>query len=882
MRETVAQQNDLGGEPRLRHAGRGYKSMARQSLIEFIEEYARRGSETAIAYRRGYRMERWSYARVGAVARSFAALLEQRSVRPGERVMLWGENCAEWVAAFFGCVLAGVVVVPMDEAADVNFAARVAATVDAKVVVHSRELNASAIGRPEILLEELTEMERPGASSASAGVARVERKRSDAVEIVFTSGTTAEPRGVVLTHGNILANIEPMEAQIQKYLKYEKFFHPLRFLNLLPLSHVFGQLMGMFIPPLLGGAVIFLDTMGPADVSRAIKREHVTALVTVPRMIESLEGQMEREIEAAGRREKFERNFAKAEGEKFVRRVWRFRKIHRRLGWKFWAFISGGAALGEKVEVFWNRLGYAVVQGYGLTETTSLVSVNNPFSAGKRSIGKLLPGMEMKLGADGEILVRGENVASGYFQGAKLVVVAGDEGWFRTGDLGEVDAQGNLYFKGRRKNVIVTPAGMNIYPEDLEAELRKQPGVRDAVVVGIEQDGNAEPCAVLLLQDAGADGAKIVEGANQRLAEYQRMRRRLVWKEADFPRTPTQKPMLAKIREAVARELGAATENAGVNTGGSARTGSLSEMIARVTGRGGNFGADANLERDLQMSSLDKVELMSALEEKYQVDLSETRFAEATTVGELEKLLREPRARQQRHEFSRWAQRWPVTWIRLGVYYALTWPATMLLARPEIRGRENLHGVRGPVLVVANHVTYVDIGCVLAALPRRFRNRLATAMEAERLWGMRHPSGMGWFMRMVNRMDYFLVIALFNVFPLPKMTGFRESFAFAGELADKGWNVLVFPEGERTKDGKVGRFRGGIGLLATKLELPVVPVRIDGLWELAQARLADPWLRLKPVPHGSVKVTIGDPVKFGAETDADEIVRELEKRVKVL
>ncbi len=845
-----------------------------------------------MAHRRGYRMERWTYARVGGVARSFAASLEQRGVAPGDRVLLWGENCAEWVAAFFGCVLHGAVVAPMDQAASADFAMRVAQTVDAKMIVHSRALDAGKIGRPEIVLEELTDVEWRGAEATSVrfdarpGEQATQRKRSDAVEIVFTSGTTAEPRGVVLTHGNILANIEPMEAQIQKYLKYERFFHPLRFLNLLPLSHVFGQLMGMFIPPLLGGTVIFLDTMSPAEVSRAIKRERVTALVSVPRIIESLEGQMEREIEAAGRREKFEQNFARADGEHFLRRVWRFRRIHRRLGWKFWAFISGGAALGEKVEVFWNRLGYAVIQGYGLTETTSLVSVNNPFRVGKRSIGKLLPGMEMKLSADGEILVCGENVAAGYWQGRKLEPVAGEQGWFRTGDLGELDAEGNLYFKGRRKNVIVTPAGMNVYPEDLEAALRKQPGVKDCVVVGIERNGNAEACAVLLLEnavaDAAADAAKIVERANESLAEYQWMRRWMVWKEPDFPRTPTQKPMLPRIREAVAKESGAKATagSAIVMSNGGQEAGSLGELIARVTGRGGNVSGDANLEQDLQMSSLDRVELMSALEEKYQVDLSEMKFAEAKTVGELEKLLREPRARPQTHEFSRWAQRWPVTWIRLGVYYALTWPATMLLARPEIRGRENLRGVRGPVLVVANHVTSVDVGCVLAALPGKFRHRLATAMEAERLWGMRHPSGMGWFLRMVNRMDYFLVIALFNVFPLPKQTGFRESFAFAGELADKGWNVLVFPEGERTKDGKVGRFRGGVGLLATKLDLPVVPVRIDGLWELAQARLAGRSSRLKPVPRGAVKVTIGKPVRFAGDKDADEIARELERRVK--
>ncbi|MFZ0416051.1 MAG: AMP-binding protein, partial [Candidatus Acidiferrales bacterium] len=696
--------------------------------------------------------------------------------------------------------------------------------------------------------------------------------RSDPVEMVFTSGTTAEPRGVVLTHGNILANVEPMEAQIQPYLKYERFFHPLRFLNLLPLSHVFGQLMGMFIPPLLGGTVIFLDTLAPAEVARAIRRERVTVLVSVPRLIESLEGQAEREIEAAGRSENFRANFAAAKDERFLKRCWRFRRIHGQFGWKFWAFISGGAALPESVETFWQRLGYAVIQGYGLTETAALVSVNHPFRTGRRSIGKVMPGMEMKLSAEGEILVRGENVASGYWQGQKLETIAGEDGWFRTGDLGELDAEGNLFFKGRRKNVIVTPAGMNIYPEDLETELRKQAGVRDCVVVGVERDGNEEPCAALLLEDSQADAAGIVARANQNLAEFQRIRQWLVWDEPDFPRTATQKPVLPRIRETIAAKLGekAATEET------TARPSTLADFISRVTHRTtAQTSPNASLEGDFQLSSLDRVELMSALEEKYQVDLSETKFAEAKTVGELEQLLRERPARPQTYRFPRWAQRWPVTWIRIFIYYLPVWPATWLLARPTIRGRKNLQGVRGPVLVVANHVTYVDIGCVLAALPGKFRHQLATAMEAERLHGMRYPSGMNWFLRIVNRMDYYLVIALFNVFPLPKLSGFRDSFEFAGELADKGWSVLVFPEGERTKTGGLGKFRGGVGLLATKLRLPVVPMRIDGLFELKQAGK-------KVARAGDVRVTIGAPVSFDATTDAETIARELERRVAEL
>src|SRR5487761_499119 len=696
--------------------------MARQSLIEFVAEYGRRGEEIAIVHRRGYRMERWSYARVAETARRFAGELAARNVAAGDRVVLWGDNCAEWAAAFFGCVLRGAVVAPLDRIATAEFAGRVARAVDAKLLIRSHGVPDLDSRVPAMALEEIADLAARRADDAGADAGNFAGRaagRSDAVEIVFTSGTTAEPRGVVLTHGNILANIEPLEAQMQGYLRYEKPFHPLRFLNLLPLSHVFGQLMSLFIPPLLGGTVIFLDTLSPAEISRAIRRERVTALVSVPRLIESLQGQIEREIEARGRSEKFRRNFAAADGEHFLKRCWRFRRIHGQLGWKFWAFISGGAALPESVETFWRRLGYAVIQGYGLTETTSLVSVNHPFRTGRGSICKAMRGMEIKLSAEGEILVRGENVASGYWQGRAPGAMADAEGWFRTGDLGEMDAEGNLFFKGRRKNVIVTPAGMNVYPEDLETALRRQTGVRDCVVFGIERDGNAEACAVLLLENPGANAAAIVDAANQTLAEYQKMRRWIVWQEPDFPRTATQKPLLPQIRAAVARKLEEATAAVGDE-----KPSGIADLIARVTRRGNSrVSAEADLERDLQLSSLDRVELMSALEEKYQVDLGETRFAEAKTVGELERLVREPPARPQTYRFPRWAQRWPVTWVRLGIYYLLVWPATWLLAKPVIRGRENLRGIRGPVLVVANHVTYVDIGCVLAALPASFRPR---------------------------------------------------------------------------------------------------------------------------------------------------------------
>src|SRR5215467_12638168 len=363
------------------------------SLLDFFESYEANGAEVAVRQSRGYRKESWSYQRIAREANRVARELSARGLAKGDAALLWGENSAEWVAAFLACLISGIVAVPIDQASTPEFAARISREVKAKVAFESHG-HGPAIDIPSIPL-----------SSLSSAVARHETSpysspvlsRQDTLEIIFTSGTTAEPRGVVLSHGNVLANIEPLQREIQKYLKYERFVHPVRFLNLLPLSHVFGQMLGIFIPPLLAGTVLFAESLKPAELIGAIRRERVSVLVAVPRFIESLQRQVEREEERAGRIERFQRNLAVAEQGHFLRRWWRFRRVHSRFGWKFWAFISGGAALPPETETFWNRLGYAVVQGYGMTETTSLVTLNHPFRSDRGSIGKAFPGMEIRV-----------------------------------------------------------------------------------------------------------------------------------------------------------------------------------------------------------------------------------------------------------------------------------------------------------------------------------------------------------------------------------------------------------------------------------------------------------------------------------------------------
>jgi long-chain acyl-CoA synthetase len=283
-------------------------------------------------------------------------------------------------------------------------------------------------------------------------------------------------------------------------------------------------------------------------------------------------------------------------------------------------------------------------------------------------------------------------------------------------------------------------------------------------------------------------------------------------------------------------------------------------------------GSAEQLESQLNLSSLDRVELMSALEERYQVELNETQFAQAKTVADVEKLLAAPTSRRTDFVYPLWTLSAPMRWIRLAVYYALVWPATQIFGHPRIVGRDYLRELHGPVLVVSNHITRRDdSGLVMAGLPPRYRHMLATAVGGETLQTMRHPPREWLFAkRWAYQAGYWLMTGLFTTFPLPQHSGFRESFRFAGTAIDRGYSVLVFPEGHGndTQTGEMDRFQSGIGLLAENLNVPIVPMRIDGVWKMRREgrRIAR---------RGEVVVRIGSSVRFPPGTPPEEIASRL-------
>jgi long-chain acyl-CoA synthetase len=409
----------------------------RETLLDFFADLAAARGEFLV-YDSGFRSHAYTYADVARASRAFAARLHAAGLRKGDTVLFWSENRPEWIVALWGCLLQGVVAVPIDYRASVDFVRRVRAIVRGRLILTGDDVRfepgASDAGVDVWPLAELEWRDTSRAPDAAV-------TRDDVAEVIFTSGATAEPKGVVITHRNLLANIVPVEREVSKYRMYARPFSPIRFLNLLPLSHMFGQSMATFIPPMLGGTTIFIHSFNPNDIVRQIRQRRVSVLVSVPKILDVLREHTLRASPAAAD--------APPRKEHFAWRWWRYRRVHRIFGLKFWAFVVGAAPLDPSLEEFWGRLGFVVVQGYGLTETAPIVTLNHPFRASRGSVGKTIAGVEVKIAPDGEILVRGENVTQGYFNAEEATAEAFEDGWFRTGDIGEVDADGRLFIRGR-------------------------------------------------------------------------------------------------------------------------------------------------------------------------------------------------------------------------------------------------------------------------------------------------------------------------------------------------------------------------------------------------------------------------------------------------
>lgn len=812
-------------------------------LPHFIREVAQCDNEFVI-YDDGYRGWTFRYREIGRLAGIFAARLRASGVTKGASVMIWSESRPGWIIALWGCLIEGVVLVPVDPQSSLDLFQKIEQKVHPRLVLLGDRVPV-VTSSDRLPIWRLSEIEQSTEEAQLEGA--VPLSSDDVAEIVFTSGTTGEPKGVVIAHGNLAANIRPLQKQIAPYRKYVRPFAPLRILNLLPMSHLFGQALATFVAPLIPASVLFISSTSPREVMRQIRSRRVSILVSVPKVLEVLRDfVVHRFPEAAD---------TSRRADAWPLRWWRFRAVHRMFGWKFGCLVVGGAPLPADVEQFWMNLGFVVVQGYGLTETAPIVSFSHPFRVRHGTAGKPLEGVDVRIAEDGEVLVRGPNITPGYFEAPQQTAAAFREGWFHTGDVGELDAEGHLIIRGRKKEVIVTPEGLKVFPEDVETILNRLGGVQESAVIGDDRVH-----AVLVL-DAGVDPDDIVRKANARLEDHQRIRSVSIWTEGGLPRTKTTR----KLRRAQI----ANTLKKGVSEVASKPGADLVALVQKYA-PGRTIDPETTIA-ELGLSSLDRVELMMDLEEKLDMSIDEAAFASLNKVGDLA----QPATMPEETPFPRYNRRCIAKLMRRCLLAGIFLPLARIIARTKVSGLDHLRSVRGPVIFVANHQSHFDTPVILASLPLRWRYRVAPAMWKEYFDAHFHPERYPHWKRSLNSMVYGLVTLLFNGFPIPQSeTGARESIRYMGELAEEGWSILIFPEGERTLTGEIGRFYPGIGMIASRLRLPVVPIRLQGVERVLPR--AGKW------PHpGPVEVKIGSPSCLKGES-YPALARQVEDAVRAL
>ena len=821
-----------------------------ETLVQFLEGMSERyGSRPALLFRPGFRYQRWSYTELWEGAGQVATLLQRRGPAKGDRALLWGPNCPQWVLAFFGCLRAGVIAVPLDLRCSADFARQVASRTRPKVSFVSRvtpQVHAE-MGLPEVTFEEIAAL-----TDGLPEPEGVEIEAGDLAEVMFTSGTTGDPKGVMLTHGNLTANLD----SISQYVPGKPSD---RLMSILPLSHMFEQMGGLLSPLLAGANITYPVSRQPTVLFKTMKERRVTLMLLVPQALDLFMKGIEREVRRQGKEGAWNVLLKVAARTPFRLRRRLFRQVHKKFGESLSLIFAGGAALDPDLGAKWELLGVHVIQGYGATEASPVISCHPSDRPRYDSAGPPLPGVDVKIGDDGEVLVRGASVTPGYWEAPDKTAEAFEDGWYKTGDQGFLDEEGAIHLKGRKKDMIVLGSGQNVYPEDIEAVLNRHDAVTEAVVIGLPKGSDVEVHAALLMGDAEA-APDAVAWANRQLAEHQQVRGSTVWPAEDFPRTHTLKVKKGLVIDMLGEAGSAPSVPAEPRVSGSGAP-TLESLIAEVAGLGPTaVTAESALGTELNLDSLGRVELLSAIEGELGVYIDESEVGADTTVEALATLVAQGARATGERRFPAWGMSWWCRPIRGALQRSLVFPLLRWMYRLRTMENGRIAGLDGPVLFAANHALSLDNGLLIKSMPSRRRRWLAIA-ASDHLW--RRP------------LFGLLGPLLGNGFPFSKEGAVRPSLENLGRVLDRGWSVLIYPEGELTVGGPMKPFMGGTGLLAVESGTPVVPVRLDIRRVGAPRRF--PFLR-----RGDVEVRFGEPMTFAPTTPYLDATAAIESAVRAL
>lgn len=823
-----------------------------QLILETTSKYS---DLPALSLKTGFRTKTYTYREVYDYIRRFPGFFSKHGIKNGDKIVVLSLNRPEYSLLILGALICGVTIVPIDYRTNRETIVKFIKTTQAKAVFTTTffEIQFHNIHHKiyffEELLEELEKYEMD---------VLPQQDPTQLAALLFTSGTTGEPKGTMITYNNILASINNIR---QVFLLPVGF----RILSILPLSHALEMFGGFLVTYTLGCHIHYIERINSITIVQALKRYRIQGMAVVPQMLRILLQNVERRLEEDKKEKQWENGQKIALFLPFKLRRLLFSKLHESLGGQFELFVSGSAPLETKLAQTWINIGIHVLEGYGASETTGFVSTNSLKSNRLGTVGKIMPGIDYQKTDEGELLVSGGNIVSGYFENPEKTAESFPDGKFHTGDIVKIDRDGYLRIVGRDKFKIVLADGKKVYPEDVEKRLNNNPQVVDSTVFGIPTDEGEIVHAELILKNPH-QLKQIIDNVNKKLNPHEQITDFGTWPQDDFPRNKTLKVDREAVREEVMQRKNGEHKN---HQGEEDKKDKIVDLLKIVSGKKNiPINSGTNLATDLKLDSLKRIELLAFIEEELGVSVDELEITSQTTVADLRKLVQngKPVIIEDGEKLGNWQFTQKMDITRVVLQESLIFPLFNIGFKIKIIHPENLLYLKAPQLFIFNHVGVYDVVNVLRVLPREVRKKLAIAATAE-LW---HEEA-------YHR--YFSEI-LANVFPFVKAEShgaMRGNFDRVGQLLDMGYSIMISPEGNITHTGELLPFHTGAGYIAVEMGVPVVPFKINGYYQLWPEKTERKLNLFWPENFGEVEVVIGEPITFERNTsyeDATNLLRE--------
>jgi long-chain acyl-CoA synthetase len=770
---------------------------------------------------------------------SLAAYLINEGIGKADRVSIISENRPEWCISYMAAIMAGAAAVPINAESSEEEVINIIDDSGAKAVFYS-----SKTGDKIRNIKNIKRINFDSSPFKEALLTPHLNKYPDAgtkdiASLIYTSGTTGAPKGVMLSHKNLCSDAEAV-AGAGLITETDNIF------ALLPLHHTYPFMCTFLAPLFMGVTVTFAPGLKGPEMLGAIREKEVTALIGIPQLLELIRDGIIRKIR--------ERPLSalllflvRLSGA--IRRVFNvnagrilFPSLHRSFGGGFRYFTSGGARLDPSVMKDLEAMGFTVIEGYGLTETSPVVTFN-PISKRKPgSVGRPLEGADIKImnpdeRGEGEIAIKGPMVMEGYYKNPGATEDVMKEGFFLSGDLGYIDKDGYLFITGRAKEVIVLSSGKNIYPEDVERQYLKIPFIKEICVVGHEQKGRVDSIHAVIVPDMEYARknkiGNIMEGIRWELKKvelppYMRIKG-FSLKSEPLPKTPLGKLRRFMIKELPPAEAQPKAEDRALmeDSVGKAVAGCITPLLAEKM----HIHSTDSLELDLGLDSLKKIELVVSLEEAFSIELPEAFASEALTVGELVGKIKEYKAQSPKAEAGRGMaplfeaeateeekrriglKRGKAEWFIVVLILLIVRAVFKIFFRMAVSGTENIP--EPPFIIAPNHASNMDGFVIGAGVPLRVFKELYFQGYQKYFTGP--------------------VASVFgrasHVIPIDRETHLERAFQVSAYALKNKKALCIFPEGGRSEDGELMPFRRGIGILAVELNLPVVPAWIEGTFE---------------------------------------------------